>query len=158
MSGIRDLFNNAYRMKKCELDYFVAVGQPMPAAVPALAGGVVVVNVQFTNDSDFLWEEFNLAAYSAAGVFLVNPDYLVSFADSGSGRLLQDVPVHVGNVSGNGPLPYVLPEAKLMRASSVLSVTITNNTAVAANAYISLIGRKVFYAAGYNRDAVVYGY
>lgn len=157
MSGIREVLLTAYRAKRIELDYFVCTGGP-PGALLGVIGAQLVTNVQFNADSDFLWEAFNLQSYSAVGVPVPLPDYLIGFADTGSGRNLQDAPVHVVSVMGNGQLPYYLPECRLFRATTICTVTITNNTAVAAVVSFAMIGRKVFYNKGYDRDAVLAGY
>lgn len=157
MSGLRDVFDLAYRQKKCELDHFVFGGIAGGQALAGAAGAQAVIPVQFTNDSDFLWEAFSFISMSAAGVVVALPDYLISFQDTGSGRYLQDVPIHITNISGNGQWPFVLPEAKIFRGSATCIITVTNNTAVASTVYPAMIGRKVFYNRGYDRDAIIYG-
>lgn len=156
-SGIKEVLLQAYRAKRIELDYFVFTGGP-PGALAGVIGAQLPVNVQFNADSDFLWEAFNFQSYSAVGTPVPLPDYLIAFADTGSGRNLQDAPIHVVNVSGNGQLPYILPESRLFRATSICTVTVTNNTAIAAVVSFAMIGRKVFYNRGYNRDEVLAGW
>jgi hypothetical protein len=118
------------------------------------AGAVVPVNIPITSDSDFVCRYTNLAAFSAPGVPVVLPDYTLTLFDTGSGRSMQDQAMHVSLVTGNGNLPYIWPEPKLIKGSSVLVVTLANLTAVAALAYVLLGGFKIFYVSGYSRSSV----
>lgn len=148
--ALRDQLLAASRARQIELDYFVYTA----SWVNLLAAITATVNVPLTADSDFVWDAFNLCAYSAVGVLVVNPDYLLQVFDTGSGRNLQDNPVHVNNVSGNGQLPYILPEPKLFKGNATIQVTLQNLTAVAARVDVALIGRKVFYVAGFSRETI----
>jgi hypothetical protein len=77
--------------------------------------------------------------------------------DTGSGRDLQDNAIHVQNITGNGQLPYCLPEPKLFKGASNIGITLINNTAVAAKVDVAFIGRKIFYLAQFNRDNLFAG-
>lgn len=147
---ILDDLRELERSKRVLLQYFTYSTQ-FPAAT-FLAGATITNNVSIQNDSDFLWRYTMLTSYSAAGVFVPAPDMLISFSDTGSGRNLQDIPNHVGNVTGTAQLPYVLPEPFLITAGSILNVTLTNNAAgPAALVSVSLGGFKVFHLQGYQR-------
>jgi len=122
------------------------------------AGGVITQQVPITADSDFVLDALNLVAYSAVGILVVNPDYQLSLVDTGSGRNLQDAPIHVNNITGTGQFPYILPECKIFAGSSNISITLQNNTAVAAKVDIALIGRKCFYRQGFSRSDLLAGF
>lgn len=107
-----------------------------------VAGATITVNIQINNDADFLIRYTTLAAYSAAGVFVVNPDYLLSIIDLGSGLNLQDVGCHVNNCCGDARWPYVWPEPYRASAGGTLSVTLQNN-APTALATLSFHGYKI---------------
>jgi hypothetical protein len=110
------------------------------------------VNIPITADSDFTIGKTMLASYTAAGVFLANPDYLCTIFDTGSGRQFQDFPVHVHNIFGTAERPYIWPEPKLIMAASQLQITLINNTLVAATVYVALGGFKVFYRNQFSRE------
>jgi len=112
-----------------------------PAAT-FVAGATITVNIQINNDADFLIRYTTLTAYTAAGVFAVNPDYLLSIVDLGSGLNLQDVGVHVQNCTGNGQWPYVWPEPYKVVAGSTVAVTLQNN-APTALCNVSFQGYKI---------------
>lgn len=110
------------------------------------------VQIQINGDSDFVMQEFNFTAETAAGTFLASADYLILLVVSGSGRQLMNQAQHIENLFGNfqsANNPHYLPMPKLIQASNVLSVTLTNRTAVAANRVdVAFIGFKVFYTGG----------
>lgn len=112
-------------------------------------------NVPINADSDFVIQEINLVSYSSAGTIVANPDYRITIVDGGSGRQLMDAAQHVANITGSsrnsGSRPYRLPMPKLIRAMSVVSITLQNLTTTAALVDVSLIGFKVFYQGGYSR-------
>lgn len=135
---------------KCE-SYFYSAQFAGATALPAVIGGQVTVNINITNDSDFLILETTLVSYTAAGVLLVAPDYMMALLDTSSGRQLQDIPAHVNNVTGTGVWPFIWPEPYVLKGGGTLAVTLINNTAVAAAAYVTFIGYKVFHLRGYNR-------
>jgi hypothetical protein len=147
---ILDDIGRAQRLKKVEADHFIYTATWNTLG----ANAVTPVNVPIQNDSDFIIRWLALCAYTAAGTALANPDYLVTIFDTGSGRQFQDQMVHVSNTFGTAQWPFVLPEPKLVKGGSVIQVTLTNNTAVAARVDVALIGFKLFYLAGFTREAL----
>jgi hypothetical protein len=145
-----DKISRAYNLNQCDPDFFTydAFWNPLGA------NANVTVNVPVQADSDFVLRALALESYSAVGVLVVAPDYLITIFDSGSGRALMNQPVHVGNITGSAQLPFILPEAKLIAAASIIQVTLLNNTAVAAVVHVDLIGFKLFYKPGFSRDAL----
>ncbi len=156
MSFIRSVIENAARAGKVVLDHFSYEATWAPLGI----GATVQVTVPISADSDFVWMETALVVMTAANVLDPAPDLLISFTDQGSGRNLQDNPVHVMNVTGNGQWPYVLPEPKLLIGSGGLQITLTDLSGVAkARVDLTLIGTKVFYPnANYTRSSLLSGF
>lgn len=150
--GMNRQLDTAQAARRIELDLFT-YSAIFPIAT-FVGGATVTILTPITADSDFVLDALNLAAYSAAGVLVVNPDYQLALRDTGSGRDLQDAPIHAGNITGTGILTYYLPEPKLFKGASNIGITLVNNTAVAAKVDVAFIGRKIFYLAGFNRDAL----
>jgi hypothetical protein len=132
---------------KCESYCYTATFNTLLAG-PAVQTNV---NVNISNDSDFVILATCMVAYTAPSVLLVAPDYVMLLLDTSSGRLLMDIPVHVSNVTGTGQWPYVWPEPYLLKGGGTLSCLLINNTAVAAVVTVTFIGYKVFYLQDYRR-------
>lgn len=135
---------------KCKLEWFTYVAN-YPIAT-FIGAATIPVNVPILNDSDFLLEKLSLCSYTAAGVFLPNPDYTITFFDAASGRQYQSAAVHVHNIMGDAFWPFVLPEPLVLVGGSTLQVTLTNRTAVAAEVDVALHGSKIFHYSGFNRN------
>lgn len=149
--GLNRQLDMAQAAKRIELDLFT-YSAIFPIAT-FVGGATVTVLTPITADSDFILDGINLVSWSAAGVLVPFPaDYDLSLRDTGSGRDLQDQPIAISNITGQGNLTYYLPEPKLFKGASNIGATLTNNTAVAARVYIAFIGRKCFYLQGFNRD------
>ncbi|MCK9570730.1 hypothetical protein M0R72_17405 [Candidatus Pacearchaeota archaeon] len=134
---------DAYAAGKIDIQPFFYQAEFPIAAL--LAGATVIQPINTQNDSDFVTRYVNLSSYSAAGTLTANPDMLISFFDSGSGKNWQDLPQHQNNVCGNGQLPFVWPEPFIIKGSSVIQVTLTNREPAAQLANVSLCGFKIFY-------------
>lgn len=154
MSYLRNAVEQAARAKRVVLDHFTYTANWTPLA----ANQTLAVVVPISADSDFLWMETTLVDYTAANVLNPAPDLLISYQDTGASRNLQDNPVHVLNVTGNGQWPYVLPEPKLLIGNGSLQITLVNNVNQQEGAVrLSLIGVKIFYLAGYDRSQLIMG-
>jgi hypothetical protein len=140
----------ATRMRRAEADHFT-YGANFPIAV-FIGAATINVGIPLDADSDFILCKQALVAYTAVATMLANPDYTHVMADTGSGRNLQNTPIHVANSFGTAQLPFILPEPKLFKASSVIQITLINRTAVAAEVFISLIGFKLFYMPNFSRE------
>jgi hypothetical protein len=121
---------------------------------PLVANAQQTVQINIHADSDFLIELTTLSAYSAAGVILPTPDMLLSLFDAGSGRALQDIPMHIANCTGTGQWPYRWPEPKMIKGAGNLSVILQDLGGVGARVDVSFHGQKIFYLSGYNRRTV----
>jgi len=113
------------------------------------------VTTNISNDADFIVRAVTGKAYSAAGVPVVDPDYLIQFQDLGSGRNFQSATMHWGNVVGTAENPYMMPEPWLVYGGGSVVATLTNNTALAARVDLSFNGYKVKYLSGYSREEFI---
>lgn len=129
------------------LDYYTYA-----ASFTAIASGAS--QTQFINieaDADFVIEKMAYFADIAGGVQTdstrVIPIANIALNDSGSGRNLQNQPIALSSIAGQGDLPFVLPLPRIFKANSTISLTLTNTSAATtyANIQISLIGYKRFY-------------
>lgn len=122
-----------------------------PIAV-LVAGANIPLPVGIDNDSDFVVRQSMYSAWTAAGVLAPAPDLLVSLFDNASGRNWQNQPQHVINVLGTGQLPYLWPEAALLKGGATFTVTINNIDAVAMRVYVTFSGIKICSKSGYWRN------
>lgn len=149
---IYDQISAAQRAKKLECDPFTYTATWIVLGV----GATTPVNVPIQSDSDFVVVKSYLCCYTAANVFQVDPDMLVSFFDTGSGRAWQDAPVHVHNCMGIDAFhANIWSEPQLVKGASVITVTLQNLSGVAQGRVdVALQGFKIFYYPGFSRDAV----
>lgn len=102
-------------------------------------------------DSNFTWEKTSVFASLAGATQTqssqVLPQVTVQIQDSGSGRLLQNIPVQITSMAGNGQLPFVLPVPRVFKARSTVIFTLVNTSAAETytNLQLSLIGYKSFF-------------
>ena len=87
-----DDLDRARAQKLLELDPFNLMFDFNTLAASAVG---TIVAVTTNNDSDFVMRYSNYSAYSAVGVPVVDPDYLVAFTDGSAARGLQDNPIHL---------------------------------------------------------------
>lgn len=147
MPLLEDLYAKQ-RARELEMDHFIYT-----AVFGAIAaGGTVPQNTSIQADSDFVIRYINITAHPTGPIVsTVVPELLISLFDSGSGRNLQDNPVHIANFCGGmpnvgGSLPGILPEPKLISGSAVLTTTLQNIGTVAfVRVDVSFVGEKVFY-------------
>lgn len=121
------------------------------------ANATAEVQIQINGDSDFMIQEMNLTALTAAGTFLAVPDYLILITIAGAGRQIMNQPQHVANYCGSynsAQVPGRVPMPKIVQSSNTISCALTNRTGTAANrADLALRGFKIFYAGG-NRQQI----
>ena len=154
MDFIRTRIEQAARGNKVIIDQFTYTATFINLGVAA----TTPANVNISADSDFLWEKTVLTVMTVVNVLNVAPDLLVSFIDTGSSRNLQDFPIHVMNCAGSAQLPFILPEAKLLRGNGGLQVTCQNLSGVQQGRVdFAFHGIKIFYTGGYNRDLLISG-
>lgn len=125
--------------------YVAAISSTLNAAASA------TVNVNIEADANFTWVKSavfaSLAGAAQTNATAVLPQVTVQIQDSGSGRLLQNVPVPISSIAGNGQLPFVLPVPRLFKARSTIGVTFANGSAAENYSVLRLamIGYKTFY-------------
>ena len=114
------------------------------------ANATVEVQIPINADSDFLIQEMNLVAETAAGTFLATADYLLTITIAGSGRQIMNQAQHVANLAGSyqaNQVPGRVPMPKLVQASNTISCSLANRTGTAANRVdLAFRGFKVFYS------------
>lgn len=155
MSALKSIVEAAARARKIVLDHFVYRAR----FVNLLAGANGQVTIPIQADSDFLWVATSFVVFTAANTIDPAPDMEFSVIDTGSGRQLQDAPMHVLNATGNGQWPFILPEPKIFSGNGSIQVSVTDLSAVAkARVEFSLLGSKIFYVGGYNRNEVLIGH
>lgn len=129
-------------------DHYIYVAE-IQSVLNAGASQTVVVNIEA--DSNFTWVKSavfaSLAGAAQTNATQVLPQVEVQIQDSGSGRLLQNVPVPITSMAGNGQLPFVLPVPRLFKARSTVSFTFVNFSAAEnySTLALSLIGFKTFF-------------
>jgi hypothetical protein len=119
------------------------------------ANGTTESDVQINADADFVAQEMNLVAWSAAGTPITSPDYTLLIVLAGSGRQIMNQAQHVNNycgayVTANGVQgPLFLGYPLLFTANSTIACTLINRTGVAANRVdLMFRGFKVYYTGG----------
>lgn len=157
-SPLELMASNAMLNGEVFLEHFTYSAAWITGTATALAAnGTTEVQIQINADSDFLIQEMNFTAETAAGTFLAVPDYLLLIVIAGAGRQIMNQSQQIANICGsynNGQVPARLPMPKLVQASNTISCTLANRTAVAANrADLALRGAKIFYSGG-NRQQI----
>lgn len=125
-------------------DYFIYT-----AAVEALASGDSSSDaISIEADSSFIVEKMafmaDIAGAAQTDDSRVIPLVRASIRDTGSGRNLQDEPVDISAMAGNGQLPAILPVPRIFQPRSSIIVTFENYSAATtyANVSLYLIGYK----------------
>jgi len=113
------------------------------ATATALAfGASTSTTVTIEADSNFWLQKLSYSAIiSTSGAVLATPLILVTLTDTGSSRQLMSSAVPVINFFGTGQLPFILPNPRLFRRNSSISVAFTSyETANSVTLRLSLIG------------------
>jgi hypothetical protein len=128
---------------------FVYSAKYLTGQTSALAsGGTTDQTIQITSEADFLVQEFNVTAWSAAATLVADPNIEINVTIS-SGRPWFQQAQNVRNVCGTysgGDYPNKMVMPRLIPAQSTLTVTLTDNQAVAWNRVeVAFIGSNVYY-------------
>lgn len=123
-------------------DFFVYSAEFLPLG----SLSTVAVNVPIQADSDFELTQLtgDVRVNVTDEVVVADPNCLVTLIDQGSGRLLMDRGQIFPNLIGTAQRPSILPMPKLIRANSVIQVTLQNLVAAARQIRISFLGYKIF--------------
>lgn len=123
------------------------------------AGGTATSPIQINADSDFVAQECNLIAFTAADTPETNPDFLLTLVTAGSGRQLMNQAQHVmtfcgGFVGTNCLQDYAkLVFPILLIANTQFTVTLQNRSATVQNfVEVTFKGFKVNYLKNATRD------
>ena len=68
----------------------------------------------------------------------------VQIVDTSTGNAWSNTEVSFRDIFGKGDSPKYLSDPNILRPTSTLSISITNNSGAAATFYIALIGRKIY--------------
>lgn len=128
-------------------DFFVYSTSFLPIALSATVSQLIAIEA----DSDFLITSMTYTAQDNAllTTFIRPWAGLITLRDTGSGRNFFNEAQHIENIVGDAELPsFVFP--KLIRASSTLEVTLTNQDAILGiQVRVAFLGFKIFsYAEG----------
>lgn len=120
------------------------------------ASATVDVQIQINSDSDFIIQEMNFLSFSAVGVIIAIPDYLLTLFIAGAAKTIMNQAQCIRNLCGaydTSDHPGRLPYPRLIAANSTITCTLANRTAVASNrAELLLRGYKVYYTGGERRQ------
>jgi len=113
-----------------------------------LSGTTVDQAIQVTSEADFVCQELNLIAWSAAGTIVADPNIEINIQIA-SGRPWFNTSVNARLIcgtysSGNFPNKMVMP--RLIPAKSTITITLTDNQATNWNRVeVNLIGFNTYY-------------
>jgi hypothetical protein len=112
------------------------------------SGGTVDQVIQITSEADFICQELNLEAWSAAATQVADPNIEINIQIA-SGRPWFNTSVNTRAVCGtygNGSQPNKLVMPRLIPAKSSITITLTDNQAQAWNRVeVALLGFNVYY-------------
>lgn len=114
------------------------------------AGGSASDVINIENDSQFVWVKTtcfaDIAGAAQTESSRVIPLVTLQIKDGGSARDFFDEPQPLGNMSGFGELPHILPAPFVFsnNANVIGSFTNYSNATTYENLYVSLIGYRVY--------------
>jgi hypothetical protein len=116
------------------------------------ANSTTITTIATDSGPDFIVQEINFVAWSAANTIIASPDYTLLLVIDGSGKQIMNQAQPITALAGgyaSGVVPARLPFPRLIQSNSKVTFTLTNRTAVANNrADIVLRGFKVYYVSG----------
>lgn len=130
--------------------FFVYSPNPLVAALTDVAP-MAVLQVPIQSDADFelleITQVTDIAGAPQTASSRIIPLATIQIQQSGSGIDIMPSPVPLGSLSGDGSLPFILPESKLWAANSSMLVTLTRYAVAGTNYNIrlSFVGRKLFF-------------
>lgn len=108
--------------------------------------------VQLQTDSDFellaITQATDIGGALQTDSTRIIPLATMTIVQSGTGNDIMPQPVPLSAISGDGRLPFLLPESKIWQGGSTMSITLARY-AVAGTTYnirLAFLGRKLFYA------------
>lgn len=130
--------------------FFVYSPNPLVAELTN-AQPMVQLQVPIQSDADFelleITQVTDIAGALQTASSRIIPLATIQIQQSGSGIDIMPSPVPLGALSGDGSLPFILPESKLWAANSSMLVTLTRYAVAGTNYNIrlSFVGRKLFF-------------
>jgi hypothetical protein len=131
--------------------FFVYTPNPLIAALTD-AAPVAQLQVPIQTDSDFEILEIvqftDIAGALQTDATRILPLVTLQITQSGSGIDIMPNPVPLAALSGDGSLPFILPESKIWPGNSSMTITLTRYAVAGTNYNVRLafVGRKLFYA------------
>jgi hypothetical protein len=113
-------------------------------ALTAVVGNTNQFTISIGSDADFSIQ-YLVAAVEQATVLVVTWSGLVQIYDSAAGKNFfdQTAGVPLDSVAGTGREPLPLPEPRLVKGNSSLTVTFVQRQAVATTVCLTLLGYKI---------------
>jgi hypothetical protein len=111
-----------------------------------LAGGASVTqSFNIAGDSDFFWTKFASYALVADTPPDVVPAVSMLLTNTTTGRQYSSSATPLGNMSGNGRLPFILPQITMWQRKSTIQIQLQNiGNATYTNLCLSFLGIKAF--------------
>lgn len=116
-------------------------------AIAAAASQTNSLSIQA--DSDFVVQKLAFTADIAAAAVTdstrITPLCTLLITDTGSGRQMMNQAISILDLFGFGGSPFILPQPKVFRANTLISITMVNfSAATTYNVRLSFIGVKSF--------------
>lgn len=130
---------------------FFSYEADIPVALNAAASQTLTFNI--AGDSDFFWTKFEAFALVNGTATVRDADQLPAvtmlLTNTTTGRQYSSLPTPLPNVSGNGQLPFILPQVTLWEAKSTISIQLANiGNANYSNLMLTFSGIKAFFSGG----------
>jgi hypothetical protein len=132
-------------------DWYIYLASTTNLGIAGSATASIPVNINIQADSDFKLLKLTHFCNSHASITnqqestRVLPLVTVQIQDTGSGRNLFSNPIPLPAIAGDGRVPFLLPIARIFKASATITVTFTNyDTAIAYDINLALVGTKLF--------------
>lgn len=131
-------------------EFFVYSPSPLVAALTD-AAPTAQLSVQMQTDADFelleILQVTDIAGALQTASTRVLPLATIQIQQSGTGVDIMPQPVPLAALSGDGSLPFILPESRIWGASSQMLVSLVRYAVAGTNYNIRLAfaGRKLFF-------------
>lgn len=110
----------------------------LAAAVGAPGNGTIAIAADYNYELDYI-----TIMTTQAGVIVLNWAGLITIQWTGTGQAISNAPVPVDAFAGNGQLPYLLPEPRLLEANTSATIILANSVAVATVVTVVFHGSKL---------------
>ena len=132
-------------MAEIARDFFI-YGANFLALAPATTA---TQSISIQADSDFVVQKLtyhaDIAGAAQTDSSQIIPNATVIITDTGSGRQLMNQAINLTDFFGTGQSPFILPQPKIFRANTLISITVVSyEAAETLNLRLSFIGVKSF--------------